>query len=70
MFHYAKAVWQRWVFLRVDPCGVLEYAGKAVGLGLFLWRRMSSFGAHEARGKGLNATQVMFLFFLDDDESS
>ena len=66
---YAKAVGQRWVFSRVDPCGVLEYAGKVVGLGLFLWRRMSSFTTHEARGKGLNATQV-FLFFGDDDESS
>ena len=65
-------MWQRWVFLRVDPCGVLEYAGKVVWLALFLWRRMPSFGAHEARGKGLNATQVMcfLLFWLDDDESS
>lgn len=72
MFHYAKAVWQRWVFSRVDPCGVLEYAGKVVGQGLFLWRRMPSFGVLEAGGKALNATKVTLIFFFgggDDDES-
>ena len=59
--NYAKAVWQRWVFLRVDPCGVLEYAGKVAAQGLFLWRRMPSFAVLEARCKGLNATEVTFF---------
>ena len=50
-------------FRRVDPCAVLEYAGKVVGQGLSLWRRMPSFGVLEARGKALNATQVTLILF-------